>query len=174
MHMTLFSDASFCPNTGAAGWGAWAKCELWSEGVLFGGGFKSLLSASGEAELCAIANAMHVLGAGGHLSAVSTLMIQSDNLRALGLVKASVPGTSIRDHADGAKVPHLTRVDVSGTERRGLGIIQSEVASGGFVLHLRHVRGHRPGPSRHWVNRQCDRIAKKHMHERRAHIGKEK
>ncbi len=173
MHMSLFTDASHCPSTGAAGWGAWAKCNLWSSGALFGGGFKSLLSASHEAELCAIANAMHVLGAGGHLSGVTVLMIQSDNLRALGLVKARVPRAAIRNHADGAKVPDLTRVVLSEAEQKGLGIIESESTKGGFSIHLRHVRGHRRGPSRQWVNRQCDRIAKQHMYERRGRIGKE-
>lgn len=166
MNLTLFCDASFCPNTKVAGWGAWAKRMEWVEGALFGGAFKSVFDNNHEAELCAIANALFVLKEQGHLAGITQVMVQSDSLRSLGLIKSKLPAAKIRDHVDGASIFKSDTKNMSEAESIGLSLI-AKVWSGSFDLQLRHVRGHRHGPSRQWVNRQCDAIAKRHMRERR-------
>ena len=37
LSMTLFTDASWCPESGAAGWGAWYKCNGMARGEVVGG-----------------------------------------------------------------------------------------------------------------------------------------
>lgn len=166
MNLTLFCDASFCPKTKVAGWGAWAKRMEWIEGLIFGGAFKRTFDNNHEAELCAIANALFVLKEEGHLTGITNVMIQSDSLRSLGLIKLKLPSAQIRDHADGASI--LKGVGKSMTETEGVGLsLITKVWSGSFDIQLRHVRGHRQGPSRQWVNRQCDATAKGHMRDRR-------
>lgn len=51
--VTLFTDASYCPNTGAWGWGAWVKYGAPAETLrLSGGGF--CCQGSAQAELLAL------------------------------------------------------------------------------------------------------------------------
>jgi ribonuclease HI len=86
MGLTVFADASFCAQTGAAGWGAWAKADGWLVGKTFGGQFKTQQATNNTAELGACANALHVVL--NHEAALGTgqVLLQSDNQRALTLL----------------------------------------------------------------------------------------
>jgi hypothetical protein len=45
-----------------------------------------------------------------------------------------------------------------------------DVAALKLSLVTRHVRGHRPGPGRQWVNGEVDRIARTAMRDRRQQL----
>lgn len=49
--ITVFVDASHCPQTKAAGWGAWAKGHGWERGIACGGPLKMSPLNSSEAEI---------------------------------------------------------------------------------------------------------------------------
>jgi hypothetical protein len=49
-----------------------------------------------------------------------------------------------------------------------IAVISEIVAALKLSLVTRHVRGHRPGPGRQWVNGEVDRIARTAMRDRHA------
>ena len=165
--LTLFCDASLCHKTGLAGWGAWAKHGGWDKGYLFGGGFKTPMASSNEAEICGIANALTHLANNDKLENIGQVMIQVDNLRALAVIKAYVPNTSERKHATGAPV-HGVKTLPTAQEMKAVKHLRELVKDHDLKLIVRHVRGHQPGQSRNWVNRQCDEIAKTFMLQAKA------
>ena len=169
MRLTVFADASHCPETFAAGWGAWAKGDGWPTGVTFGGEIKARVINSAEAEMAAMANALVRLHNRGVLAHLDLVMLQSDCLRALQLLLQSVPRAESSDHRDGAQV---RQVPLSPTpmEQRGIDVIL-DVLGGCRSILLRHVKGHKAGEGRQWVNRTCDDIARQHMRAQRVKKG---
>jgi ribonuclease HI len=161
MILTLFCDASHCSRTLCAGWGAWAKREEWERGRIFGGPLTSKPTNSTEAELAAIANALQQLAGSGDLAGIKTLMIQSDSLAALAVVRSLPTAAWSRsdDRRDSSSAPAKKRLSASDTA--SLSIIRE--AAGRRPLFLRHIKGHKSGTGRNWVNGQCDRVAKRHM-----------
>lgn len=64
MIITLYTDASYCPRTGAAGWAAWIRFGPGPEHVVRrGGALTEDPKTSTGAELAAIANGLAVVGA---------------------------------------------------------------------------------------------------------------
>lgn len=165
--LTLFCDASLDPAVGAAGWGAWAKRDAWRSGQTMGGVFKNLIYTSHEAELCAVANALSRLEADDAFVGVSTVMIQSDSVRAMQMILSRVPGSRTSDHGDSCPV-RRTRAKPTALEKKAIKRILDFAVEHGVGLVVRHVKGHQKGDKRQWVNRQCDSIAKRHMREARA------
>lgn len=163
--LTVFSDASHCPRTKAAGWGAWAKGDGWERGLTFGGPIKATVLNAAEAEMAAMANALVRLHNQGQMAGQQRVMLQSDCIRVLQLVLQAIPRAEPSNHKDGAPVTRQTILP-SPTERRGIQIIVDVLQDCPTIL-LRHVRGHRPGEGRQWVNRVCDDIAGRHMREER-------
>jgi ribonuclease HI len=167
--ITIFADASHCPRTNAAGWGAWAKATGWPQGSSFGGPIRSTVLNSGEAEIAALTNAVIRAHNRGWLTDIPGVMLQSDSLRTLQLVLQATPNASPSDHKDGAKIV-AQKLLPSPFEEKALTIITEVLLTIPTVL-LRHVKGHREGNGRNWVNRTCDDIAKKHMAVERAKRG---
>ncbi|MGK9084882.1 hypothetical protein KXR64_16975 [Brucella intermedia] len=164
--ITLFVDASHCPSTKVGGWGAWAKQAGWPNGKLFGGAFKGAIPNSAEAELCAIANAMQSLDCHGLLGDGVKVLVQSDCLRALGLIASAVSSCEVNNHPDGCPIQKSTATKPTTLEAKALAVINALVPEN-QRLGLRHVRGHKAGKGRSWVNRQCDSIAKGYMKQAR-------
>lgn len=160
MMLTLFCDASYCHQTQAAGWGAWAKRDDWSRGQEFGGDLCAYVTNCGEAEMRAIACSIATLRSKGELSGVSRLMIQSDSTRALALLLKRIDGVMVSDHADAATITPA-KILATPNEITALGVVESAI--GNIQITVRHVRGHQKGDGRSWVNRRCDHIAKKYM-----------
>lgn len=165
MMLTLFVDASYCPRTHAAGYGAWAKRDGWKQGTTFGGRLGSGFLQSHEAELAAIATALVYLHENGHLDEVETVLVQSDCMRALELLVAKA-GARITNHRKAATVERRKMAVASPAERRAIEVIRDASPR---LLMVRHVRGHSTGSTRQGVNNLCDRIAGVHM--RRARDG---
>lgn len=163
--ITIFTDASHCPNTNAAGWGAWAKRDGWPQGIVIGGPIRTEVLNSGEAEIAAMANALSRLVKEDLLPVGQTIMLQADSHRALQVVAGAIPEAKVHQHAD--SVPWTgTAICLSPLEKRAAAVIKEMTA--GRTIYLRHVKGHRGGGGRNWVNRTCDQIAKTHMRKQRA------
>jgi ribonuclease HI len=168
MKATIISDASWCHRSGAGGWAAWAKADG-SDSVIWSGSFdKRAPATAGEAELFAIANALHQANASGMLEDGAQIMLQSDCLYALGCVLFTVKTAVESKHKDGAALIPPKKPRFSDNVRSALAHIVEIVSERGFVLSLRHVRGHTEGGGRQWVNRQCDLAARKAMRAARA------
>lgn len=149
MLVTVFSDASYCPDTSAGGWGAWCKSERGT--ICDGGILKMTANSSGMAELMAAVNAVKIslnkkiALPGDHIllqsdcQQVGTSLIQysRDNLYDQGLL--------IRDIFDEI----CQRYDIKVVYRHVKG----------------HTRGHKP---RLWVNNFCDDLARQSMEADRA------
>ena len=161
--MTLFTDASHCPSSKFAGYGAWAKANGWTEGKFFGGKL-SRCNSSTEAELAAIAEAMAYLRRNGRLFDVRTVMVQSDSVRALELMVKTFNAT-ISNHVDGCALDYRQNIFPSPAERDYLEKIQTNRKD--VALIVRHVRGHSRMGSRSRVNAICDLMARRHMREAR-------
>lgn len=161
--MTLFTDASLCHLTRAAGWGAWVKVDGWDAGRTLSGTVPHPILSSGEAELWGAALALEEIAQRCWLADARTVMLQCDSLEMLELLVAQL-GARVWDHDQAAPVgrsgatPSLSARDALRRIRTSLG---------GSWLLVRHVRGHRTGGDRHWVNRKCDRLAKTEMRRRR-------
>jgi ribonuclease HI len=158
--LTVFVDSGWRPDTGAAGWGAWARRSEWPSGRTFGGALRSPCASASEAELKGIANVLWRLRADGSLEGISRVLLQCDSLRALELlyrhsrVKHGACGAS----PQGCAVEWRHYIEPTAAERRA--IETAEAAVGSCVLLLRHVRGHQGnGHPRTAVNEACDREA---------------
>ncbi len=169
--MTIFVDASVCHRTGAAGWGAWARCDGWTSGRIFSGELKARYGNSTEAEAAAIANALHLLSKAGDLEGVAVILVQSDSMQALdSLIR--IAGAVASNHADGVPLPIAgKRKRFTPTER--IAPVRIRETIGDRRLLVRHVRGHREGGARQWVNRACDEAAKGRMRAVRDEIERE-
>ena len=165
--ITLFCDASFCRQTGAAGWGAWAKGDGWPRGVEFGDRFHMTVASAAEAEICAIANAISALRRQELIKNGERIMIQSDCERALHLIATCVSGVTISDHINGHKLSSKSKpASISPRERGAISIIRKFPG-----LYVRHVYGHKAHDgSRLSINRLCDSIARGHMRRAREAI----
>lgn len=170
--ITLFVDASHCPNTLAAGYGAWAIKDGWEKGKVFGGRISKEVLNSGEAEVCAIVEAVKYMRVRGFLED-STLMVQSDSHRALQLFLMALPDAQIRQHADSKNwVPGP--VSATPTEKWAMEALTRDLGHFPY-LYVRHIKGHASGEGRNWVNRRCDAVAREHMYkERQTRGGKAK
>jgi ribonuclease HI len=124
---TVITDASFCPQTKAAGWAAWIRL---GKGKLIkrSGVFKIAPKDCTEAELWAAYNGIHIAKAKG----AEKVLLQTDCLAAINVIK------------------------------------KNKTKNEKGYLELRHVKGHTNFTgARYWVNRWCDREAKKQMRKQR-------
>lgn len=167
MMVTLFCDASYCHDTRAGGWGAWAKADGWAKGETFGGALPFVYTAASEAELAAIACATDYLTEGGVLAPATMLMVQTDSARALQVILSHIPGATLRTHRDSGTVS-IPKRPITLTPREEIAVSHLTELMNPVTVLCRHVRGHRKGDNRQWVNRTCDDIAKKYMRAQRA------
>lgn len=163
---TIFSDASLCPHSGAAGWGVWIKSSIGTHEA--GGKFKSPPRSIDEAELYAIANAVYRANSIGWFK--STAMLQSDCMTALAIIKFAVPHVKERPHGAGMHIARRYWRDEVPAYAKDAVAILTELVKGKTLL-IRHVKAHTRGSGRLWVNNRCDEIAKKHMNEMRKELG---
>lgn len=161
MMITIFCDASHCSRTMAGGWGAWAKRDGWEFGRVFGGPLENKPANSSEAELSAIASALSQLASAGDLEPVRTIILQSDSLAALSAIKALSTARWSRSDDRRDSGGSVARVKLTKNERASMEVLTAALA--GRPIFLRHVKGHKSGTGRNWVNSQCDRVARKHM-----------
>lgn len=158
--ITMFADASLNPNTKTSGWGFWIKGDG-RESLSAGGPLRNFHSNSCVAELEAIANGLDCASASGYFRPSDvTIMIQSDSLEALGCLLQARPSIVNSKHEAGASVT-VRRRRMNDRHEAAVRHILKIIDRHGLSAAIRHVRGHKGGGGRNWVNRLCDSLANK-------------
>lgn len=152
--VTIIADASFCPETKAAGYGYWVISQRGRNGG--GGSFKNKLDSASAAEMMAVVNAIYFAMKTNVALACDELLIQTDCMAAIDAFLK--------------RRERLTK-----DETAALGVFSKIKARMNLKVSFRHVRGHtRVQDARSITNRLCDSRAKKGMREVRNQILKEK
>lgn len=175
--VTVFSDASFCARTKAAGWGCWVKGDKRAS-ITDGGPLTAPMRTSTDAEAAALANALWTARKYGFLTPDTLVMLQSDCSGVLNYVLRTFP--EARDNpvaptvglskAQAKKQKPVRCVATKKDPEPGSPIeaamrtLKEIVEATGIVLEVRHVRGHKGQlGGRYGVNDLCDRTARKAM-----------
>jgi ribonuclease HI len=162
--VTIITDASFCPDSRAAGWAAWIKADGRDSALVSGPLTKTAPASSGEAEFFAVANALFKAVKDGFIGQRDKVMIQSDCVAVLETMLWGLDCQESR-HPDGCglKRPRTRPGLATGAGERALTTIADVAGPLELALFVRHVRGHTSGGGRQWVNRACDRAARRTM-----------
>lgn len=172
MIITLYTDASHCPRTGAAGWAAWIRFgPLPTHVVRRGGALAEDPKTSTGAELAAIANGLAVVGAllrdGAEALAAANRMRQNP----------APPGSRHVIHIRSDSTNALARLypnwrgAVADYEGRCARAALELAELHNCDLQLGHVKGHRgKADKRAAVNTWCDAEAGRHMREARKRL----
>ena len=141
MHVTILSDASYCPKYKVAGYGFWIAC---SRGKLGGGGqILEDVEDTNAAEMMAICNAVWHGVTDQLIERGDKLLIQTDSLAAI-------------DRLRGQRV-----VTVTDQQKRIVAYYEKAVRRLELNVQLRHVKGHTIHQEARFVaNRMCDKRAK--------------
>jgi ribonuclease HI len=166
-NVTIFADASHDGTARVAGWGAWIKADG-RPSIACGAAMKQAIPSTVEAELCALANALVVARLRGVLAHRDVVMLQSDCLVALAIIRSKIPGVADRPAVGGLAVGEVRKMKLTRLHSAAVTVISEIVTTFGVTLVTRHVRGHQPGGGRQWVNAEVDRIARDAMRERRS------
>lgn len=153
MHVTLMTDASHCPKWKAGGFGFWCASD---RGKLPGGGpLAGEVKDSYEAEMKAVANAMHASIIAGLISTGDNVLIQLDNLGVVNCInKVNTP------RADVAVV--LKYIFELGKKFN-------------LTIRCKHVKGHTNRSENRFVsNAHCDDRAYKGMKQARSILNEKK
>lgn len=168
--LTLFADASVDPMAKKSGWGFWMKGDD-RLAIYAGGPLKLFDPNTCTAELEAIANGLWFADTQRYFTSLdSMIMLQSDNVDALGCIKKARPSAVERKHADGA---HISDRNKPLLPRQVIAVeaILAVIDRHGLTITLRHVRGHKGGSGRNWVNRLCDQLANEGRKKQKLKIG---
>jgi ribonuclease HI len=167
--VTIFADASHDHNARVAGWGAWIKADGRSS-ITCGAAMKGTVASATEAELCALANALTVARLRGVLSGRSVVMMQSDCLVALAIIRSKIAGVEDRPAPGGLAVDPIKRMKLTKVHLAAVDVVREIATALEISIVTRHVRGHQPGGGRQWVNAAVDQIARRAMRHRRRKI----
>lgn len=155
--VTVFTDASFCHRTKAAGFAVWIKTDKVT--LRHAGAFKIDIATPGQAETAALGNGICAAVARLDMQPGDIIVAASDCLQAIHVIGGS--------GSDG-KPDRLMRA----VRDR----VKADLKARGVELRLKHVRAHQgksAGP-RNAVNEWCDGAAKTVMRDRRKTKDKEK
>lgn len=155
--LTVFADASWNQKTKCGGWGCWIKDQTAFPAVIRGGPLKGAQRSSNVCELKAIANALALAARTGMVK--GRVMVQSDCIHALYVIRRAT-GAIDNPVKGGEKVAVNLRKKWKRwpDEEQIVASIKLSLATAASV-EVRHVRGHKAGNGRAWVNRECDRLA---------------
>ena len=163
MNITIFADASFCPKTKAAGWGAWAKANGWTQGRIFGAPFTTTPPHNNAAEVAALVNAVYSVRNSGSLTGMRAMYLQTDSFRALQLMRHYGLISTILQPPPHVGAGKIKSENIHAYEDRAIQLMVAIVEQTDIRVAGKYVPGHKKGDGRFWVNRQCDREARKHM-----------
>lgn len=143
MIVTLMTDASHCPSTGAGGFGFWCVSN---RGKLMGGKpLSGRIQDAYQAEIKGVANSLVIGFRAGIIQQGDKVIIQLDNL-------AVVTGIN-------GKLKKI-RKDIN----QVLNFINSFKIENNLSIECRHVKGHSKNTdSRSTANKHCDSRAKEQM-----------
>ena len=161
---TIFADASYDDRNKAAGWAAWIKADGRAS-AMASGAFKALPSTSSDAELLAVANAVHSANRLGMIDDGAEILLQSDSVHALAIVLWAIPGSIERPHENSATIFPYNKPKLKDDARKAVEVIRAIVSARRLKVACRHVRGHTEGAGRQYVNRAVDAAARKAMRQ---------
>lgn len=146
---SVFTDASFCHRTKAAGFAVWIKTDAVT--LRHAGAFKIAIDTAQQAETAALANGICAALSRLDMQAGDMIVAASDCLRAIDIIEGRGTGISkgmqkVRNH------------------------VRKQLRERSVELRLKHVKAHQgvnAGP-RHAVNEWCDGAAKTVMRAQRA------
>jgi ribonuclease HI len=148
--VSLFTDASRCGQTGASGYGYWAKSKR--KRTYGGGALRAPTLSANHAELQAICNGLHCCIRDGVAEPYDTVLIQTDNMHSVQLLSSAFK-------------PRVA------AEKLVLKAIWALATGHNITIQVRHVKGHvQRGGARHFVNGTADRIARKAMLSKRKEL----
>jgi len=147
MIVTVMSDASLCPNTGAAGWGVWIKSN---RGNFQGAGnYKKGVRCCTKAEAMALFNAVFIAFRTGLAQKGDVLILQTDNLYTVQALNSTYHDSN----------RHIKEI---------AGKLDKMIARHESTFEARHVKAHAPHLGRrNFVNEICDGLAKGAMRKQR-------
>ncbi|MDW9481368.1 hypothetical protein GOB57_22230 [Sinorhizobium meliloti] len=166
--VTIFCDVSFCPNTKAAGYGAWYRRDGMEKGVFFGEPIPVPCQSSNDGEFWGVTMALRRVFK--ELVDVSTVVLQCDNLNALSWLREFHPNAAaVGEHHNTHGIPQSSR---SYPRSMATAIAIVRAMSPSVRIWLKHVKGHdnKSKTARSWVNKQCDSIAREQMTAHRGRI----
>lgn len=157
--VTMFTDASVLPLVKSSGWACWIKGDG-RDSASFHGKLRSYHPDSTVAELEAIANGLLTAADFGYFRPEDSLiMIQTDSVHALACLRKIRPDIEIRNHAEAATII-TRRKKLHPRLQAPVDVIVDALDNLKLNAVVRHVRGHKEGRGRQWVNRHCDQLAK--------------
>lgn len=158
--LTLIADASVAPLEERCGWAGWCKGD--GRGSVSSNGPLPWAASSTLAELRAIAAMLSYLDESGYIrEADRAIMIQSDCQPALSQIYRHLPSARLQQHAESAAIStKKKRRRIGPGNHRAIKDIARVLERHNLTALIRHVRGHKAGDGRNWVNRECDRLAK--------------
>lgn len=139
MLVTIIADASYCPDTGAAGYGFWIAS---ARGRRAGSGsVRKAVTTSVSAEMMAMVNGFHQACAWGLVQKSDKVLLQTDCQSAINAFQ------NMRFRMNAEEVAVVAKMRVI-------------AATYDVETSFRHVKGHTSGKTpRAWVNNECDRLA---------------
>lgn len=158
MLVTIFSDASYCMQTQAAGWAGWAKSQRGQ--IDHSGPIRHFVGGAAEAEMCAIINAIAIAKKAEVAIAGDTLLIESDSLDAMLAFRAKTGTSKTGKKSKKARKRYARRQTLVDA------FWQHAV---GFEVQFKHVKGHQQNTTaRAYINNQCDFHSRRHMRAEQA------
>ncbi len=144
------TDGSFCPKTGAGGYGFWIASE---RGKMPGGGpLKGICADSTEVEMKAVCNSLAASLYHELILSGDEVLIQLDSKNAIAAF-------------EGKRIPGMEE------ELRVVETFKGIVETYSLTIEFRHVKAHSPNVNaRNAANNHCDRRAKRGMGIRRREL----
>lgn len=170
MNVTIFSDASLCPQTRAGGWAGWIKSD---RGVLsVDGEFRYQLTDTTIAEAMAALNAICYAISKNHIEKGDILVLATDNNNVMRVLEGQARRKFRRRSAkkqNRTMKEHRLHIDENNRHIATISkIYKSRIVEAGIDLRWNHVKGHTGRPDkRSAVNHGCDRRAKQAMRKAR-------
>lgn len=156
MRVTIIADASFCPQTKAAGYGFWIACERAKRGG--SGEVKTPVVNNIASEMIALVNGLYKAHKWGLVQKGDEVLLQTDCQSAISAFE-------------------LRRNKITDQEIELVQYMQKFIAAVGIKVSYRHVKGHTKGEMakapRHFINNQCDKWAGEAMLRARRKIQRE-
>lgn len=170
MLVTLFSDASICPDTGCVGWAAWAKSD---RGTARGdGALRRLTIDSGVAEAMAVVNGIVVAAQRGLIEPGDRIVVQTDNNSVMSVLRGEARRYIRRADRDKTEISSAQLHDEVLRRNEEIDEVAATYAHLVRVLRVsvvwKHCKGHRGLEDRRAaVNTNCDERARDRMREAR-------
>lgn len=161
--VTIFTDASHCSHTKAAGWAAYIKSNAGTE--IKSNAFKQPIESAAAAEMGGVVNALTIATAMYGRGAGMWYIIACDNMWACNVVNGKIS----------TKPGQVKKLEARGPmpTREALLALVKELREAGCKVEARHVKGHAGGgDKRSYVNELMDKMAKAAMKKHREEIKK--